>query len=86
MGYPIESTAYFLFYYTKVLHIKSKRDSVSIKEPDMPVLSTGLVRLANGRYLHRRRVPGDLLKADGKKERLKSLLTSDYWVALERFH
>lgn len=52
----------------------------------MPVLPTGLVRHTNGRYYHRRRVPEDLRKNDGKKEHLKSLGTSEYRTALERFH
>ena len=51
----------------------------------MPPLPTGLVRHANGRYYHRRRIPDDLLRPDGKKEYLKSLKTSDYRVAVERF-
>ena len=52
----------------------------------MPALPTGLVRHSNGRYYHRRRIPEDLLKSDGKKEHLKSLGTSEYRTALERFH
>ena len=52
----------------------------------MPPLPTGLVRNTNGRFYHRRRIPEDLLQADGKKEHLKSLKTSDYRVAVERFH
>lgn len=52
----------------------------------MPTLPTGLVRHSNGRYYHRRRIPEDLLKSDGKKEHLKSLGTSEYRTALERFH
>ena len=52
----------------------------------MPPLPTGLVRHVNGRDYHRRRIPEDLLQADGKKEHLKSLKTSEYRVALERFH
>ncbi len=52
----------------------------------MPPLPTGLVRHTNGRYYHRRRIPEDLLQADGKKEHLKSLKTSEYRVAVERFH
>lgn len=52
----------------------------------MPALPTGLVRHNNGRYYHRRRIPEDLLKNDGKKEHLKSLGTSEYRTALERFH
>lgn len=52
----------------------------------MPSLPTGLVRHVNGRYYHRRRLPEDLLQADGKKEHLKSLKTSEYRVAVERFH
>lgn len=51
----------------------------------MPALPTGLVRHPNGRYYHRRRVPEDLLLADGKAEHLKSLKTSDYKQAVERF-
>ncbi len=52
----------------------------------MPQLPTGLVRHDNGRYYHRRRIPEDLQQADGKKEHLKSLQTSDYRLAVERFH
>ncbi len=52
----------------------------------MPPLPTGLVRHANGRYYHRRRIPEDLLANGGKTEHIKSLNTSDYRVALERFH
>lgn len=53
----------------------------------MPTLPTGLVRHRNGRYYHRHRIPEDLLlTADGKKEHIKSLKTSDYRVAIERFH
>lgn len=64
----------------------SNRDSVSVDEPNMPQLPTGLVRHDNGRYYHRRRIPEDLLQADGKKEHLRSLKTSDYRLAVERFH
>ena len=52
----------------------------------MPTLPTGLVRHANGRYYHRRRIPEDLLANDGKTEHIKSLKTSEYRVAVERFH
>lgn len=64
----------------------SKEDSVSSEESNMPALPAGLVRNDNGRYYHRRRIPKDLLQADGKAEHLKSLKTSNYRTALERFH
>lgn len=64
----------------------SKEDSVCSEESNMPALPAGLVRNDNGRYYHRRRIPKDLLQADGKAEHLKSLKTSNYRSALERFH
>lgn len=52
----------------------------------MPALPTGLVRHHNGRFYHRRRIPEDLIQDDGKKEHIKSLKTSEYRTALQRFH
>ena len=52
----------------------------------MPALPTGMVRNNNGRYYLRRRTPQDLISSyNDKKEILRSLKTSNYREALDRF-
>jgi integrase len=71
---------------TSTHKLAGKANSAPLEPEKMPALPPGLVRNPkSGVYYHRRRIPQDLVGYFGKKELIKSLNTSSYKEALERF-